>query len=525
MRMLRTIMDTVRERAPDRLEAALDNVAAAVGQLSPDVLLGLLTYLRSAEEGPSVMNAVVGHMTEPTISHMVARSVATGDTPTERLALVFQTLVPDGDQRERVLALVHDEAAASPLGSTEGFEDAWTDIAQKLLTSYSDSSFVSEAYSRELSMARAQAIEIEQVSDDPPDRIAGWMQTVATSSVRTLDLALLVDLLRIETDEVRWGALMTPVLSLLEDLLLVGDFEAALQLVDVLSSEAAAEGGRQAHARRALDQLIAGSLMRHVSSHLGTADEAQFQRARRLCGLVGEPMVRLLAEALSTEDRPRPRERLTAILLSFGNVGRRAVEKLKASTNPAVRRTAIHLMREFGGAEALPDLTELLDDSEPQVQREAVRAILNLGTDTAYRVLEQALSSGTPQARDAIMQSLSVMRDDRAAPLFAYILRHVSHRGRLWSVYLRAIESLGALHGAEATAALTEALYKGEWWAPRRTKALRHAAASALVRIGTSEAMAALAQAAASGPAGVRTAARHALAAPDNARRRRTEPT
>jgi len=62
MRMLRTLMETVRERKPEALDAALANVATAVGQLSPDLLLGLLTYLRSAEEGPSVMNAVVSHM-------------------------------------------------------------------------------------------------------------------------------------------------------------------------------------------------------------------------------------------------------------------------------------------------------------------------------------------------------------------------------------------------------------------------------------------------------------------------------
>ena len=38
-------------------------------------------------------------------------------------------------------------------------------------------------------------------------------------------------------------------------------------------------------------------------------------------------------------------------------------------------------MREFGGSDALPDLAELLDDTEPQVQRDAIRAILNVGTD------------------------------------------------------------------------------------------------------------------------------------------------
>ena len=102
-------------------------------------------------------------------------------------------------------------------------------------------------------------------------------------------------------------------------------------------------------------------------------------------------------------------------------------------------------MRQFGGSDALPDLTELLDDNEPQVQREAVRAILNVGTDAAYRVLEQALAGGTPQSREAIMQSIGLVRDERATPLFAYILGHIDHRGALAPIYLRAIESLGAL--------------------------------------------------------------------------------
>jgi hypothetical protein len=99
-------------------------------------------------------------------------------------------------------------------------------------------------------------------------------------------------------------------------------------------------------------------------------------------------------------------------------------------------------MRQFGGSEALPDLTELLDDAEPQVQREAVRAILNVGTDAAYRVLEQALAGGTTRSRDAIMQSIGLVRDERATPLFSYILKHIDHRARAG---LPARSSRGAL--------------------------------------------------------------------------------
>jgi HEAT repeat protein len=165
-------------------------------------------------------------------------------------------------------------------------------------------------------------------------------------------------------------------------------------------------------------------------------------------------------------------------------------------------------MRQFGGSDALPDLTELLDDNEPQVQREAVRAILNIGTDAAYRILEQALASGTTQSRDAIMQSIGLVRDERATPLFAYILEHVDHRGTLAPVYLRAIESLGVLKDPTGVLPLSDALRKGEWWAPRRTSAIRHAAAAALARIGTPEAITALEEAVAGGTRGVRSAAR-----------------
>jgi HEAT repeat protein len=195
-------------------------------------------------------------------------------------------------------------------------------------------------------------------------------------------------------------------------------------------------------------------------------------------------------------------------MIAFGASGRREVERLKNSPNAAVRRTAIYLLREFGGTEALPELTELLNDNEQQVQREAVRAILRIGTDRAYQTLEKALAEGTAQSREAIMQSLTSVRDERATPLFTYILGHVDHRGKLAAIYLRAVEALGALKDPEGVEPLKDALYRGEWWAPWRTAALRSAAAQSLARIGTPEAIAVLEDAARSGPRGLRTAAR-----------------
>jgi HEAT repeat protein/PBS lyase HEAT-like repeat-containing protein len=523
LRMLRGILDAVTTRDPERVEPVLHNMASAVGQLSPEMLLGLIEQ-RDIEQGPQLMNAVVSRMTDGTIAQFVARNVSSDGTATDRLAVAFQSLVQDEEQRPRLLALAKDDATHSPLGNTDGFEAVWNQVAEKLLTSYSDKPFVSESYARELSGARTQAIEVEQVGDDPPERISAWLSTVATTELRQFDLTLLLDILRIEADDERWAAMMTPVVRLLEDLLLVGDFDAAMQLIAVIVQHAGVGGTqeRRQSAIVAIDVLIAGPMMRHITTHLATIDENQFQRVKAMCVSLGEVLVRPLAETLSVEERPRTRERLTSILIAFGAAGKRTIERLKSSQNAAVRRTAILLMRQFGGSDALPDLTELLDDNEPQVQREAVRAILNIGTDAAYKILEQALTRGTPRTRDAIMQSLSVQRDDeRALPLFVYIVHHVDHRGPLAPVYLRAIESLGTLRDPEGIEPLKHALYRGEWWAPRRNALLRGAAAAALARIATPEAMAVLEEAVSQGTRGVRSAAREHLA---TARERRPAP-
>jgi hypothetical protein len=509
LRMLRGILDAVTSKDPDRVEPALRNMATAVGQLTPDAILGLMEQ-REVDRGPQLMSAVVSRMSDGTIARFVARNAAADATATDRLAVAFQSLVPDETQRPRLLALAKEDAASSLLGHNAGFETMWNDVAEKLLTSYSDKPYVSDEYARELSGARTQAVQVEQVNDDPPERITAWLSTVATTELRALDLTLLLDLLRIEENDDQWGSLMLPVVRLVEDLLLVGDFDAAAQLVAVIADQARAGAtpGRKQQALVAIDVLIAGPMMRHITTHLATVDEAQFERVKTMCVSLGEVLVRPLAETLSVEERPRTRERLASILIAFGAAGRRTVERLKSSANAAVRRTAIVLMRQFGGSEALPDLTELVDDTEPQVQREAVRAILNIGTDDAYRILQQALAGGTERTREAIMQTLSTLRDERATPLFAYIVRHIDYRGSLRSVYVRAIEALGSLRDPDGVAPLKEALHRGEWWAPLRTAALRGAAAAALARIGTPDALRVLEEAVAGGTRGVRNAAR-----------------
>ena len=85
------------------------------------------------------------------------------------------------------------------------------------------------------------------------------------------------------------------------------------------------------------------------------------------------------------------------------------------------------------------------------------------------------------------------------------------------------MEALGGLGGAPGIhPGASTALYRGEWWAPKRTAALRRSAAAALRRIGTPKAMAILEEAATNGPRGVRNMARTHMRMPPQRERQHT---
>lgn len=514
VRLLRFVAKAVLMHSSEHLDEVLNNVAQSAGSLSPDVMLELLAERHQASGSEmNVVGEVVDRMSDATIATFVASSVVTERGATARLAQAFQALVPEQERRESLVALAESEVTHTPLGRDTGFNDLWRHVSEMLLA-YRDEKFVSTEYARELSTARTQAVDVERVSDDPPERIASWLATITDAEIRGLDLLLLLDLLRLEDDPERWRAVVEPVVAHVDDLVLLGDFESAVPLVQALAADADATGSavRRPAATAALERLAGGYLMEHLVGHLRTIDDAVFEHVKTLCHALGAAVIRPLAEALAAEDRGRAFRRLTDVLVSFGSRGRDAVDELKNSQNPAVRRTAIYLLRAFGGNDALPELAPLLDDADVNVQREAIRAIVTIGTDEAYGLLEKGLTSGSTRSRDAILAALGTLRDERAQPLFLHIVRNREYRRSARKVYESALDSLGALGGREAVEGLSKALRDGEWWAPLRTSALRTAAAAALRQIGSPEATAALNEAVQQGSRGVRNAARQQLA-------------
>ena len=509
MNLLRGIVAAAKHD-PQRLEQALRQLGHVASRLTPDEMLHLIAQQNAAGADADIAKGILQRMDDSDVAQFVARAVVTERGASGRLAHAFQALVPDADKQRQLMSLAQEEVRDSALGAEASFDELWQRV-ETMVTSYSDENFVSDNYARELFAAQTKAVDVEQTSDDPPERIGAWLTTVSDGALRSLDHQLLIDLLVIEVDPARWRDVADTAVAHADDLVRVGYFDQAWHLADQVIIESGRIPGRAGYLTDVLERFGRGTMLKHVAPYLRSADDAAFERFQRLCHAIGTPVIQPLAETLATEQDARSRRRLRDVLVGFGAKGRDVVQQLMNAPNWEVRRTAAFLLREFGGSEGLRELIPLLTDSEPLVQREAVQGLVFNGSAEAATILINALHTATGRTRQTLVTELTSIRDPKAAPIFAHIVRKLN-RQKLPHVYMTAVEALGMFGDADAVDALKTALFRGDWWAPLRTRKERAAAAAALRRIGSPQAFEVLRVAATSGSRGTRAAARASLA-------------
>lgn len=512
--VLHALAEFVRRTNPAHLEPLLIAIADTASRLPTDTLAAISARgrTRPGQDAESFVASLARRMTDESLADHIVASVRAGQGESVVLNDFVAGFVPDVDRRSSVLAL-----ARHMLTHADGSQPATALQAQieRLVNSHDDRPFISDAYTTELQQAAVRAVDLERDVTDSSAAIAAWRQTVSDDRVRALDGQLLVDLMHLKRGLAEWQAAAGLVRARIAALVALGDFNGAAFLVEALRLQH--EGHPNSEVRSAASQLIEGllhdELIKHVATHLDTADAAVSAAATRLCHALGPDVVPSLAEVLSREDRARARHHLVTILNSFGAAGRKAVEQLMQSSSAAVRRTAVLLLREFGGEDALPKLESMLHDSEPRVQREATRAVVVLGVEAAHASLARVLVAGDAASRAAITSVLWSLPLEDTAPTLAYLVARAPQDGDMRAIQERALQRLGGASGDHVVHALGAALVRGSRWAPFRTSALRHRAAASLARIGSATALDLLRSAAIGGSWGVRRAARFALVA------------
>ncbi|MFO7694744.1 MAG: HEAT repeat domain-containing protein [Vicinamibacterales bacterium] len=514
--LLQAVAEFVAATTPDEADNVMAALAEAATRLPLDTLGTMVEGPRggfSPNLGQFIQN-LLRRATDGSIANFIASEVRGGHGSSPRLADAFCGLAPEPHRRSAILALARNSIEEKGASSDPALVQAWQQT-EGLLLAYSDKAFVSDEYNVELGHLIGRAVDLDRDHTDPVEVMAAWRGTVGDESLRLLDAALIADLMNLQRDLTLWRDLAGLVLERVSMLLVVGDFPAAALLAEALrgQSESHCEPEIRGEAAETLHNFLTPSTMRHVASHLDTSDRRVVEAARRFCLALGTIAIRPLAEVLSREERNRPRRHLIDVLTSFGASGREAVESLRQSPNAAVRRTAVLLLREFGGQEALPELESLLDDAEPHVQREATRAIATLGIDSAYDTLVRALERGTERARTSILGVLWTLPHEDAEQVLSHLAVHAPCRATMWAVHERVVERLGTVGGRTSVDALSAVLQRRSVWSPFRMRSLRRLAIDALAKIGSPEAIGVIQSSAASGTRAVRAAARASLEA------------
>ena len=214
LELVKQMLDASAERSGEAgREGVLQKVADSSSRLTPEILIAIIEQARAAEGGQSeVAAAVVDRITDHTIASFLSGNVIKEGGASERLAQALQLLVPESARKTRLIDLAKQETAKSHLGQAPGFEELWQTVVG-MLASYSDESYISPDYARELSGAQQQALDVERISDDPPERLQAWCSTVSKDAIKALDLDLLLDLLKVEDDPSAWGYMARLVVS------------------------------------------------------------------------------------------------------------------------------------------------------------------------------------------------------------------------------------------------------------------------------------------------------------------------
>jgi hypothetical protein len=454
--------------------------AAAIGEfLSEGIMSGLLERRGTPEAtfgNLDVVRALVERMPDATVSRFLSNVMGEAGASSSRLAEMFRSLVPNPERRRLI---VHEAQDVTLEGDVA---EQWADFARNL-EAYSDRRFISDDYGEELhSLQEADAGPL--ASDDPPERVASWLRSIDDDAVRELDLALLADLPRSETDPVR----LKKIVEILQANVLAaadgGDWGAVAHTVDAIQRLAAGTGDRATSllAADVLQKLGASSASDQALAELAGAAAAQADTLVRVLGAFGATLMPEIARRWAAEREGAVRSKFEQVARQSGKAGRESLRRLLAAEDePAeLRIAAIRLLDLTAGSEHLPALEAALSDGREDVRAEAFRALAASPSERACDILARGIARADSTTQTRLLAKLAGLGERKTSPVLQRLLPQVDPQTAAVPACLAMIEAVGRVGGGEAESLLAGLVARTRWRTPLRTWRLRSAATAAI---------------------------------------------
>lgn len=507
----RHLVSIVSVLAPERREAVMRNLASATSRLDPRVVMQVLTSEDDpAAAGTGVVTGIVNAFDDVNVAQLLATTLAIDGQASQRLAEVFDTIAPDTERKRRVLRLTQSLLKETDFGQQNQFESLWGSMEELLLT-YNERPFVSDPYRESLDQAGTRADSM--AAGRLPPETAAWILTLGQENIRRLSVTLLIDLLNLERDRSRAPDLATDLATLAEDLLMAGDYEQVQRVVTALATSAADQSAVASRAcRQALDRLAASTAVREAAEDLGEMDDREAEQFSDICRLCGPAAAEVLLPLVAVETPTRARGLASRIIVAMGAPVVDRLGPLVKSPHWYVQRNAAELLGRIATREAVPFLQPLLRSTDPRVVREAARGLAGIDDPAAARAVHMVLRTSAGEIRRAIVDALVAERDPRVVPVLLRILNESRPVGSDHSIVLETLAALGTLGQDRAVPDIDRLMRRKSLFARRRIRAVKQSSLTALRRIGTPAAAAAIQNAAMTGDRMLRRLARASTA-------------
>jgi HEAT repeat protein len=413
---------------------------------------------------------------------------------------MFRSLVPNADRRR----LIVSEAQDVTLGGDVA--EQWGELARNL-DAYSDRRFVSDEYGDELHALQDGEDPRRFVADDPPERVVTWVRSISDESVRDLDLQLLADLARTESEPAR----MKKVLEILQANVVeaVGeqDWDAAARTIEAIQHVAQESGapGISLLATEALQKVGASPASEKALAELTGADCPHAATLVRILGPLGPALMPMIAQQWAAARQAAVRARLEQVAGASGKPGREALRRLLSSDSeaPEVRVAAIRLLELTPGTEHLPALESAMSDEHEEVRAEAFRALAGSASDRACDILARGIARADAATQSRLLEQLTGLGGSRARPVLQRLVAQIDPQTAALSACLSLVGALAHMGDETAEPLLASIVRRTRWSTPLRTWRLRSAAGAAL-RAARSRPVATTAVTAAAGKGGRR---------------------
>jgi HEAT repeat protein len=332
--------------------------------------------------------------------------------------------------------------------------------------------------------------------------------------VRDQVLAILSELLGRETEPAEFLETASVMALFIEEAMLEGDFERAIQLGDRLRGISASRSKEPGEFGAAAEQVVRGvgraEILRELVPLLNARTDVDLSGLTKLLAALGSSAAPILCDLLCEIHVKKVRRAICeALVISCkGDVG--ILIRQLSDTRWYVVRNVLYVLGRIAHQGVERALGEALYHEDIRVRREAISALAEVDSPRGRAYLNSALRDPEKDIRILVAQLISRRRSDRAAKVIWSVIESPEFEEREPEERAAFLAALGRTGSDSLVPRLERNLIRGGW--PRSPDRIdRREAALALAWLGTPAALAVLKREAGSKRDDVRSAVAGAL--------------